>query len=136
MGRAVRICLPHTHRRWARRAPLGAPRREPLGARLRDSSARHAPVPGGCRAGARSLELRRRDNRRGGSNVRRGRVAVRDRHPRPRPRGELRIRGAHRGARPVVRRLALQSAAADSGRARHRRDDLRLVVCRLGSVGR
>src|SRR5213078_3095184 len=56
------------HRGRARVARPGAPRRKPLGTRLRHPSPRHAAVPGRHAAGARSLELRRWHRRRRGSD--------------------------------------------------------------------
>src|SRR5881392_554522 len=76
LGRPVCLPLPRTHERRARRAGGGTPRREPLGARLRHPSARHAAVSGRHAAGARAVELRHGDGRRRGSDVRRGRVVA------------------------------------------------------------
>src|SRR5207237_1231561 len=91
-------------------------------------------VPGPHAAAARCLELRRRHGGRRGSDVRRGRLALRHGHASPRPRGELRILGARRGAAAVVRRLAVQSSTADARRARHRRYHLRVAVRAMGGV--
>ncbi len=59
VGRPVCVPLPHAHGRGARGAGGGAARREPLGARRRHPSSRHAAVPGRHAVGARPVELGR-----------------------------------------------------------------------------